>query len=278
MTLDHEYQPTVTCHGSASGIVEDACERAPGICIGRVAATFTSGRGGLHRGRAGPSLQPDPLAGLEVDRQQPHGRAYQDHAIHRQRRAGWQHRDLLLGVESPLDIEQARFLGVTGQRHAVPRRQQRTRRRRNPVAGGIAPVHRPVTGMAAGPALCLADERRQPGETTAGGKRHRDILPGNANHVPTAGASLLQNRGGRRTIPRPQPRDGPHDRERGLEGNAAIDRRQPIKPGRRRQRLARLERLDRRQQCGPVSGGRVKPASGDGHDAGCVVGGDGLLE
>ena len=90
MALDHEYQSTIARHSSAGGIVEDGCERPSGIGlgIGGVGATVTTSRGGRQRHRAGPGLQPDPLPCLEVDRQQPHGGAHQDHAIHRQRRAG----------------------------------------------------------------------------------------------------------------------------------------------------------------------------------------------
>ena len=105
MALDHKHQPTIARHGSARGVVEDAGERAAGIGIGRVASTVTPDCRCLQRSRARPGLQPDPLAGFEVNRQQAHGGAHKDHAVHCQRRASRQHRDLLLGMESPLRIE-----------------------------------------------------------------------------------------------------------------------------------------------------------------------------
>ena len=278
MALDHEHQPTIARHDPAGGILEDAVERAARVGIGPLGGVIAAGHGGLQWRGTGTSLQPDPLPSLEVDCQQSHRGVCQDHAVDRQGCASRQNGDLLIGTEAPLGIEQARFLRVTCQRHAIPRREQWTRCRRDPIPGRIAAVHRPVASMAAGPALRLANERRQPGEATAGGKRDRDILAGDAHHGPAAGACLLDDGGRCGTVPCPQPRDGPHDRERGLEGGGPIDRREPIKPGSRCQGLVRLERLDRSQHRGTVSRWRVKPTSGDGHDPSGVVGGDGLFE
>ena len=278
VALDHEYQPTIARHDPAGGILEDAVERAARVGIAPLGGGIAAGPGGLQWRGTRTGLQPDPLPGLEVDCQQPHRGVRQDHAVHCQGRAGGQHGDLLINAESPLGIEQSRFLRVACQWHAIPRRQQRTRCRRDPIAGRIAAVHRPVAGMAAGTALRLANERRQPGEAAAGGKRHRDILAGDAHHGPAADACLFDDGGRCGAVSCPQPCDGPHNRERGLEGGDPIDRREPIKPGSRCQGLVRLERLDRGQQRGSVSRWRVKPASGDGHDPRRVVGGDGLFE
>ena len=278
VALDHEYQPTIARHDPAGGILEDTVERAARVGIAPLGGGIAAGPGGLQWRGTRTGLQPDPLPGLEVDCQQSHRGVRQDHAVHCQGRAGGQNGDLLINAESPLGIEQSRFLRVACQRHAIPRRQQRTRCRRDPIAGRIAAVHRPVAGMAAGPALRLANERRQPGEAAAGGKRHRDILAGDAHHGPAADARLFDDGGRCGAVSCPQPCDGPHDRERGLEGGDPIDRREPIKPGSRCQGLVRLERLDRGQQRGSVSRWRVKPASGDGHDPRRVVGGDGLFE
>ena len=275
--LDDEHQLPIARQRAARAVLEGTTEGARAIGVGRADGAIAVAVGLGRRG--GPArLQPDALARFEVDGQQAQRGVGEDRAVDRQRHAGRQERQFLVGVLPPLRLELPSLLRMAGQRHAVPRHEQRTGGRHQAVARGVAAVHQPVARRSAERSLRLADEVHEPVEPASGGKGNRHVAAADAGHGAARRAGLVEDRGGGDAVAGTKPGDGPHHRQRGLIAGGGLRAGEPVEPGRSRERLVRLEGLDRDQQRRTVTRGRVEPASGHGHDPRRVIGRDGLLE
>ena len=269
IALDGKHELAVARDRAARGVGKRALHRAGLIPLGILDA-FHAAFGhdlaiGPERGSAA-GLQPDAFSRLEVNCEQPHRRVQNDQAIDRQRVARRQEGRVMIGEELPPLFQKPRFLGVSRERHPVAGHQQRPGCHRDRVAGRIAAVQPPFGVLAiAGPGGLSGDRLEERG-CRIGRKRQRHVPTADPGGGGAATADLLEDFDRSLSITRQPPSLGPHHGERRLESRSPA-RLQAIEPGGCRQRLVRLERLERRQHGGLLAGGRMKPAAGDGNHA-----------
>ena len=195
-----------------------ASRRCPGFRRGRA--------NGLHR-----ISEPQPLAGRELDRQQPPSRLHDQAIINDHGRAD--RKQVLATAQRVLpDVpEQTRLARIPGQGHTIPGGEERAGCRHHGIAGGISPMLTPVASRAL-PPLPRIRCRAAPGTIgQCGDGTSRDV----------------------------------GSREDRIGGG------KPLEPRGRHRRLPIFEREIGRDECCLTTGRRVEPTSRDFEHAPLIV-------
>ena len=232
---------------------------------------------GIQRDRSAigaRGLQPESFAALEVDRQDAQPGAEHDEPVHGERRACRHRWKAAVGEGPPLPLEHARLLGVTCQRDAIPRHEERTARHRDRVASGrpawLAPVGPDRHVASSPPHLLEPGERLGPGH----GRGH---IPCPDPYRSREARATQQVDGGLGVAGAVQG-DGAHERHGGLEIRSRRRGGDALEPRRGECRFVGLERAERGDERGAAPRGSVKPAPCHGHHARRVIGAERLPE